>query len=110
MIGGPSRLRQRFGLPDVELISQFGFVPALAQHPAPRPSGVGRICIGRDSQPQALYPGETVMIPPNTMHWHGAATDKLFAHLAMSEVGDQGQGTDWGAHVRNTDYRKEAAS
>jgi len=36
-------------------------------------SGIGRICIGKGSRPQAIYPGDTVMIPPNTMHWHGAA-------------------------------------
>jgi quercetin dioxygenase-like cupin family protein len=27
-------------------------------------SGVGRICIGKGSRPQAIYPGDTVMIPP----------------------------------------------
>ena len=26
------------------------------------------------------------MIPPNTMHRHGAAPDRLFSHLAMSET------------------------
>jgi hypothetical protein len=26
------------------------------------------------------------MISPNIRHWHGAAPDKLFAHLAMSEL------------------------
>jgi len=41
-------------------------------------SGVGRICIGKGSRRQAIYPGDTVMIPPDTMHWHGAAPDRLF--------------------------------
>jgi quercetin dioxygenase-like cupin family protein len=72
-------------------------------------SGVGRICIGRDSRPQAIYPGDTVLIPPDTMHWHGAAPDRLFAHLAMSESGEQGQGTQWGGHVSDPDYRKAPA-
>ena len=72
-------------------------------------SGVGRICIGRGAQPQAIYPGDTVMIPPNTMHWHGAAPDRLFAHLAMSENGEQGQGTDWAEHVSDEDYAKPPA-
>jgi quercetin dioxygenase-like cupin family protein len=44
-------------------------------------TAVGRICIGKGSRPQAIYPGDTVMIPPNTMHWHGAAPDRLFSHL-----------------------------
>ena len=72
-------------------------------------SGVGRICIGKGSEPQAIYPGDTVMIPPNAMHWHGAAPDRLFAHLAMSELGEAGQGTQWGEPVSDTDYRREAA-
>jgi hypothetical protein len=72
-------------------------------------SGVGRICIGRDAQPQAIYPGDTVLIPPDTLHWHGAAPDRRFAHLAMSESGEQGQGTQWGEHVSDPDYRKEPA-
>ncbi|HJU15444.1 MAG TPA: cupin domain-containing protein [Stellaceae bacterium] len=72
-------------------------------------SGVGRICIGQGSRPQAIYPGDTVMIPPNTLHWHGAAPDRLFAHLAMSENGEGGQGTEWGEQVSDTDYRAEPA-
>jgi quercetin dioxygenase-like cupin family protein len=28
-------------------------------------SGVGRICIGKGSRPEAIYPGDTVMIPPD---------------------------------------------
>ena len=35
-------------------------------------TGVGRICF-QGEQPQAIYPGDTVNIPPNTMHWHGAS-------------------------------------
>ena len=73
-------------------------------------SGVGRICIGRGGQPQAIYPGDTVIIPPNTMHWHGAAPDRLFSHLAMSETGEGGQGTDWAEHVGEEDYNKPAAA
>jgi quercetin dioxygenase-like cupin family protein len=46
-----------------------------------------------------LNPGDTVNIPPDTMHWHGASPDRLFAHLALSEAGAQGQGAAWGAHV-----------
>lgn len=72
-------------------------------------NGVGRICIGKGSRPQAIHPGDTVMIPPNTMHWHGAAPDRLFSHLAMSETGEAGQGTDWGEHVADADYKAEVA-
>jgi quercetin dioxygenase-like cupin family protein len=73
-------------------------------------SSVGRICIGKSSRPQAIYPGDTVMIPPNTMRWHGAAPDRLFAHLAMSEAGEQGQGTDWAEHVSDAEYTMQPAA
>jgi quercetin dioxygenase-like cupin family protein len=57
-------------------------------------SGVGRICF-KGEKPQVLNPGDTVNIPPDTMHWHGAAPDRLFSHLALSEAGEQGQGAAW---------------
>src|SRR5215469_6586137 len=66
-------------------------------------SGVGRICF-KGEQPQALNPGDTVVIPPNVQHWHGAAPDRLFSHLAMSENSDTGAGTVWGKHVTDADY------
>ena len=71
-------------------------------------SGVGRICF-KGEKPQVLNPGDTVNIPPDTMHWHGASPDRLFSHLALSEAGKQGQGAAWGAHVSDAEYN-EAAS
>jgi quercetin dioxygenase-like cupin family protein len=56
-----------------------------------------------------LTPGDTVMIPPGVLHWHGAAPDRLFSHLAMSENGDDGAGTAWGEHVSDADYNAPAA-
>jgi quercetin dioxygenase-like cupin family protein len=70
-------------------------------------SGVGRICF-EGGEPQVLRPGDTVNIPPDTLHWHGAAPDRLFAHLALSEAGEQGQGTAWGKHVTDDEYTKPA--
>lgn len=70
-------------------------------------AGVGRICFaGQD--PIVIQPGDTVMIPPNMRHWHGAAPDRLFTHLAMSEHTDTGAGTDWFEHVSDSDYGKTA--
>jgi len=66
-------------------------------------SGVGRICF-KGEPPQVLNPGDTVLIPPGANHWHGAAPDRLFAHLAMSENGDDGAGTAWGEHVTDAEY------
>jgi quercetin dioxygenase-like cupin family protein len=44
------------------------------------------------------------LIPPDTLHWHGAAPDRFFAHLAMMEVDDEGHGTAWGEPVSEEDY------
>ena len=70
-------------------------------------SGVGRICF-EGEQPQVLNPGDTVNIPPDTMHWHGASPDRLFSHLALSEAGEKGEGTAWGKHVSDEEYNKPA--
>ena len=70
-------------------------------------SGVGRICF-MGEKPQVLNPGDTVNIPPDTMHWHGASPDRLFAHLALSEAGEQGQGAAWGEHVSDAEYNEPA--
>jgi quercetin dioxygenase-like cupin family protein len=70
-------------------------------------SGVGRICF-KGEQPQVLKPGDTVNIPPDTLHWHGASPDRLFAHLALSETGEQGQGTSWGEQVTDAEYNAPA--
>ena len=72
-------------------------------------SGVGRICF-QGEKPQVLNPGDTVNIPPDTMHWHGASPDRLFAHLALSEAGEQGQGTKWGEHVSDAEYNVAPAT
>jgi quercetin dioxygenase-like cupin family protein len=60
--------------------------------------------------PQILNPGDVGIIPPDTWHWHGAAPDRLFAHLAMSENSDQGQGTSWFEHVSDAQYAEKPAA
>ncbi|MCB1744283.1 MAG: cupin domain-containing protein [Gammaproteobacteria bacterium] len=71
-------------------------------------SGVGRVQL--EGEPvQELRPGDTAMIPPNTRHWHGAAPDRFFVHLAMSEVDDKGGGTDWFEKVSDDQYKAAVA-
>lgn len=41
-----------------------------------------------------LHPGDVVNIPPNVKHWHGAAKDSAFQHLAI-EVPGQDTGSQW---------------
>lgn len=71
-------------------------------------SGAGRIQF-EGEQVQEIRGGDTVIIPPNVRHWHGAAPDKLFSHLAMSEQTDKGEGTAWFEPVSDKDYTAETA-
>ena len=71
-------------------------------------SGVGRYQMEGD-EVQVLLPGDTVVIPPNARHWHGAAPDHMMAHLAMSETNDKGEATTWLGPVGDADYLKAPA-
>ena len=37
---------------------------------------------------QSLKPGDVVTIPPEVKHWHGAAPDSWFSHLALEVPGE----------------------
>ena len=68
--------------------------------------GIGRYQL-EGSGVVELRPGDTVVIPPGAKHWHGSAPGHLFAHLAMSEVADNGEGTKWLEAVSDADYNKK---
>jgi quercetin dioxygenase-like cupin family protein len=71
-------------------------------------SGAGRVQ-REGEQVQEIRAGDTVIIPPNTRHWHGSAPGKLFSHLAMSETSDKGEGTAWFEPVSEEDYNAAPA-
>ena len=52
---------------------------------------------------QELHPGDVVNIPPEVKHWHGAAKDSWFAHLAV-EVPAEGASNEWLEVVNEEDY------
>ena len=52
---------------------------------------------------QELHPGDVVNIPPEVKHWHGAAPDSWFAHLAV-EVSAEGAYNEWLEAVSDDDY------
>lgn len=54
---------------------------------------------------QELHPGDVVNIPPEVKHWHGAAKDSWFAHLAV-EVPAEGASNEWLEAVNEEDYKK----
>jgi quercetin dioxygenase-like cupin family protein len=60
--------------------------------------------------PVLLSPGDTVLIPPGVKHWHGAAPDHLFIHLAISESGEDGAGAAWWEKVSDAEYHAPAVA
>ncbi len=54
---------------------------------------------------QELHPGDVVNIPAETKHWHGAAKDSWFSHLAI-EVPSEGGSTEWLEEVSDEEYNK----
>ncbi len=66
-------------------------------------SGVGRVQV-EGGPVEELRPGDTAVIPPDARHWHGAAPNSIFTHLAMSETGEDGGGTEWFEKVSDGDY------
>ncbi len=54
---------------------------------------------------QELKPGDTVSIPEGVKHWHGAAKDSWFTHIALS-VPVEGASTEWLEPVSETEYRQ----
>ena len=52
---------------------------------------------------RALRPGDVVEIPPEVKHWHGAAADSWFAHLAV-EVPSEGGASEWLEPVGDEHY------
>ena len=65
-------------------------------------AGVGRVQREGEAM-QVLRQGDTVHILAGERHWHGAAPDRLFAHLAVTEVLD-GSAVTWLEHVTDVEY------
>ena len=77
-------------------------------------SGGGQILIcvaGRgfyqeDGKPaQELHPGDVVNIPAGVKHWHGAAPDSWFSHLAVEVPGTE-TANEWLEAVNDAEYAK----
>ena len=56
-------------------------------------------------EPKELYPGDIVNIPAEVKHWHGAAKDSAFSHLAI-EVPADGASNEWCELVFDEEYLK----
>lgn len=60
-----------------------------------------------DKPAQELRPGDVVSIPPEVKHWHGAARDSWFQHIALA-VPAEGASAEWLEPVSDEDYAQLA--
>lgn len=81
-------------------------------HHAQKGGGQMLICVsGRGwyqewgKEPQKLGPGDVVNIPAGVKHWHGAAADSWFQHIAMEVPGEECK-TEWCEPVDDEQYGK----
>ena len=81
-------------------------------HHAKSGGGQMLICVGGRGYYQEwgkdaveLTPGTVINIPANTKHWHGAAPDSWFSHLAI-EVSGEDTSAEWLEPVSEDDYGK----
>ena len=54
---------------------------------------------------QEMKPGDVINIPPEVKHWHGAAPDSWFSHLAV-EVPAEGSSNEWLEPVDDQEYSR----
>ena len=52
-----------------------------------------------------MKPGDCINIPAEVKHWHGAASDEWFSHLAI-EVPGENSSNEWLEPVSDEEYRK----
>lgn len=71
-------------------------------------SGVGLIHIWGETA-SVIRPGDTIWIPPDVKHWHGAAPDVGMVHLAIHEALD-GSVADWLDPVSDVEYAQATAA
>lgn len=56
-------------------------------------------------KPVELNPGDVINIPANVKHWHGAAPDSWFSHIAV-EVDGTDTSNEWLEPVSDNEYNK----
>ena len=66
-------------------------------------SGVGLMGL-RNEAPQLIKSGDTVWIPPNEEHWHGASATNSMTHIAIQEALN-GSVAEWLNKVSDSEYQ-----
>ena len=81
-------------------------------HEADKGGGQILVCVaGRGyyqewgKEPQKLHHGDVINIMPGVKHWHGAAPDSWFSHLAVEVPGENCR-SRWCEPVSEEEYRK----
>ncbi len=79
-------------------------------HHADKGGGQMLICVGGrgywqewGKKPVELKPGDCVSIPEGVKHWHGAAPDSWFSHLAIEVPGENAR-AEWLEKVSDEEY------
>lgn len=100
------------GVPVVNVTFEPGCRNNWHIHQADQGGGQILICVaGRGyyqewgKEAQELHPGDVVNIPTGVKHWHGAAPDSWFSHLAL-EVPGENCSNQWLEAVSDDDYCK----
>ena len=81
-------------------------------HHADKGGGQILICVGGrgyyqewGKEPKEMKPGDCINIPAGVKHWHGAAPDSWFSHLAVEVPGENGS-NEWLEPVDEKQYGK----
>jgi quercetin dioxygenase-like cupin family protein len=92
-------------------VSSVHFTPGARTHWHTHPNGQtifvleGIGLAQRQGGPVAVIrPGDRVFFEPGEVHWHGAAASRFMTHLAVAEVGDDGNVATWGDPVSDEEY------
>lgn len=79
-------------------------------HHAKQGGGQILVCVGGrgfyqqwGEKPVEMMPGTVVSIPADVKHWHGAALDSWFSHLALEVPGEE-TSNEWLEPVGDTEY------
>ena len=111
---GQSYLKPLTDPKETVFIANVTFEPACRNnwHIHHAKSGGGQILICVDGEgwyqeegkeAQSLKPGDTITIPANVKHWHGAKKDRWFSHLAIEVPGVE-TSNEWLEPVKNEFY------
>lgn len=92
-------------------VANVTFAPGVRNNWHSHPGGQILLCTSgegryqeRGKPIQELHPGDVVKIAPNVEHWHGAAPDSEFTHIAIGTQQSKG-GAVWLEPVKDEDYR-----